>query len=204
MTASSPPPHAQPPTVSSLVDVLTAVEEIEDVGALTGAHAPEWLQRLDIPKGWRLIGLADNPQVPLARLVLRGPLDDGSWEGTETISVFGYTGWPTFYGVLSNAAGTLRCLGATNIVTKVLPIPPTRWTAALRSSGAALIGDRRVWMQQSNYVAGSDKPHAGRLLVHSIFVDARCRARLAKDITQMSDAVHQGFVATLSNEHRTC
>lgn len=202
MTAS-PPPQWQSVATSSLVDVLTEDEEIEDVGALTGNHVPGWLQRLSIPQGWRLVELSGKPEVPLARMAVYGPRDDGGWEATETIGVFGYTGWPVFYELLRNAAGTLRALDATDIAAKVLPIPPTRWAAALRSNGTALIGGRRVWIQQTNFVAGSERPHAGLLIVHSIFVDDACRGRLAADIAQMSDAVYQGFVATLSNGHRT-
>jgi hypothetical protein len=74
----------------------------------------------------------------------------------------------------------------------------------VRSSGIALIGDRSVWIQQSNYVTGSEQPHAGRLIVHSLFVDTACRDRLAEDIVQLSNGVYQGFVNALSNEHRAC
>jgi hypothetical protein len=185
------------------VDVLIDDEDIEDVGALSGAQVPRWLQQLDIPEGWQLVELSDKPEVPLARMVVHGPRHDGGWEAADTISVFGYTGWPVFYEVFSNAAGTLHDLGAADIVTKVLPVPPTQWTAALRSSGTAVIGGRSVWVQQSNYVAGSEQPHAGRLIVHSVFVDAARHAGLADDITQMSNAVYQGFVAALFNEHRS-
>ena len=80
---------------------------------------------------------------------------------------------------------------------------PTQWAVALRSSATALIGERRVWVQQSNYVAGSEQPHAGRLIVHSVFVDPTCRDRLAGDIAEMNDAVYQGFVATLTTMHPT-
>jgi hypothetical protein len=164
---------------------------------------PEWLHRLDTPQGWQLVELSDTPHVPLARMAVYGPRDNGGWEAAETISVFGYTGWPMFYEVLRNTAGTLRTLGASDIVTKVLPVPPVLWTVAVRSSCTALIGGRDVWAQQSNYAAGSEQPHAGRLIVHSIFAETASRARLAGDIPRLSDAVYRGFVATLSNENRT-
>lgn len=203
MTASSPSPQGPPLSASSLVDVLVEDEDIDDVGALSGAQVPGWMQQLGIPRGWQLVKLSDNPQVPLARMLVHGPRDDGGWDATETIIVFGYTGWPAFYEVYRNAAGTLRAFDATDIVTKVLPIPPRQWAAALRSSGTALIGERSVWTQQSNYVAGSERPRAGRLIVHSVFVDAASHARLAEDIVQLSNAMYQGFVAALSNQQRT-
>jgi hypothetical protein len=188
---------------SSLVDVLFADEEITNIGALTGAQVPEWLRKLDIPQGWQLVELSDSPEVPLARMAVYGPRADGGWEAAETINVFSYSGWPTFDEVFRNAAGTLQALGAAAIITKVLPIPPTQWAAAMRSSGTAPIGERRVWVQQSNYVAGSEQLNAGRLTVHSVFVDPACRDRLGGDIAEMCDAVYQGFVATLTAAHRT-
>jgi hypothetical protein len=197
MNPSLPPPQGQLFTASSLADVLYADEDIEDVGALRGNQAPEWLYRLPMLVGWQRVELSDKPAVPLVRMAMHGPRGDGGWAGAETISVFGYTGWPTFNEVLRNADGTLRTLGAVDIVTKVLPVPSARWVAALRSSGTALIDGRCVWAQQSNYVAGSEQPHAGRLVVHSIFIDDLYRSRLVADIAQMSNAVYHGFVAAV-------
>jgi hypothetical protein len=135
-------------------------------------------------------------------MAVLGPRADGGWEAAETISVFSYTGWPTVDQVFRNAASTLRALGASDIVTKVLPVPPTQWAAALRSTATALVGERRVWVQQSNFVDGSEQQNAGRLTVHSVFVDPSCRDRLAEDIAQQSGAVYEGFVAAL-NKQRT-
>lgn len=203
MSGSFPPPQELPQAASSVVDVLLADEEIEDVGALTDSQVPGWLHRLGTPQGWQLVELSDKLHVPLARMAVYGPRDDGGWEAAETVSVFGYTGWPMFCEVLRNAAGTLRALDAAGIVTKVLPVPLIQWTVAVRSSGTAVIGGRDAWAQQNNYVTGSEQPHAGRLIVHSIFAETASRARLAGDITRLSDAVYRGFVATLSNENRT-
>jgi hypothetical protein len=204
MSASSPSPRWRPLPSSSVVDALYEDEDIENVVALTGAEIPEWLQRLSIPVNWELVGLPDVPDQLIARMAVCGPLGNGEWEAADTISVFGYTGWPAFYDVFHNADRTLRGLNATGIAVRVLPVPQIQWTAAVRSSGIALIGDRSVWIQQSNYVTGSEQPHAGRLIVHSLFVDTACRDRLAEDIVQLSNGVYQGFVNALSNEHRAC
>jgi hypothetical protein len=201
MSASSPSPQWQLLSASSLVDVLNQDEDIEDVVPLSGAEVPGWLQRLSIPRGWQLVELPDIPDLPLTRIAVCGQRGNGEWEAADTISVFGYTGWPVFYDVFRNADRTLRDLNATGIAVKVLPIPPIQRTAALRSSGTALIGDRSVWVEQSTYVAGSEQPHAGRLIVHNIFADNTCRGRLEADMAKMSDAVYQGFVATLDNQH---
>jgi hypothetical protein len=202
MSGSSPSPHWRPLPSSSLVDAFYEDEDIEDVVALSGAEVPEWLQRLSIPMNWQLVGLPDVPDQLIARMAVCGPLGNGEWEAADTISVFGYTGWPVFYDVFHNADRTLRDLNATSVGVQVLPVPPIQWTAAVRSSGIAPIGDRSVWVQQSNYVAGSEQPHAGRLIVHSVFVNDASRARLADDIANMSDAVYKGFVAAITKAHR--
>jgi hypothetical protein len=198
----SQPPQGPIVAASSLVDVLLADEDIEDVGALRVDQVPEWLNRLPILSGWQQVDVSDKPTVPLARMAVHGPRSDQGWAAADTISVFGYTGWPVFNEVLRNASGTLRNLGAVDIATKVLPVPPARWVAALRSSGTSRIGDRRVWVQQSNYVAGSEEAHAGRLIVHSIYVDDQNFSELTADITQLSNAVYQEFVTAVRSEPR--
>lgn len=207
-------PEWQSSAASSMAEVLEFEEdngfEIKDVIALAGDRVPDWLRRLGIPQGWELMPQSDEAEVPLARVAVQGPRDDGGWEATETISIFEYTGWPEFLDVLHKSAGTLRALSVANIVTKVLPVPSRRWTAAVRSSGVALIGGKpiwapngnAVWVQQTTFAEGSLEPHAGRLIVHSVFVDAVCRARLGADVAQLSDAVYQGFIASISAGHQ--
>lgn len=197
MSTSSPSPRWRPLPSSSIVDVLYEDENVEDVVALSGAATPEWVQRSSIPMNWQLVRLPDVSNHLTARMAVCGPLGDEQWEAAETISAIGFTGWPSFYDVFRNADRTLHGLDATGIATRVLPVPPIQWAAAVRSSGIAVIGDRSVWVQQSNYIAGSEHPHAGRLIVHSLFVDSACRDRLADDINQLSEAVYQGYLAAL-------
>ncbi|ORA22398.1 hypothetical protein BST12_09520 [Mycobacterium angelicum] len=170
--------------------------------ALSGAEIPEWLRQLSVPAEWQLVQLPDNAEQPMARMAVRGLRGDGEWEAADSISVFGYTGWPVFYDVFHHADGMLRALAATGITVKALPVPPIERTAAMRSSGTVLTDDQSVWIQQSHYLAGSEALHASRLIVHTLFVDAASRARLAEDIIQLSDAVYQGFIATVLKEFR--
>jgi hypothetical protein len=135
MSTSSPSPQWRPLPSSSLVDVLYADEDIEDIVALSGASTPEWLQRLSVPMNWQLVGLPDVPDQPTARMAVCGPLGKGEWEAADTISVFGFTGWPAFYDVFRNADRTLRRLNASAIAVQVLPVPAIQWVAAVRSSG---------------------------------------------------------------------
>lgn len=198
MTVLPPPKQGQALVTSSLLDVLAEDDEITDVVTLKGVHLPQGLQEMDIPQGWQRVAPPEDPAVPLARMTVYGPREDGGWQAAETLSVFGYTGWPYFDELVRHADHTLRDLDATDITTKVLAIPPTRWAAALRSSGTALLGGREVWIQQSNYVAGFDQPHAGRLIIHTVFVNAEHRGQLASHITRMSDAVQQWFIASIA------
>jgi hypothetical protein len=203
MSTSSPSPRWRPLPSSSLIDVLVEDEDIEDVIPLSGPEVPRWLNRLSIPVGWQLVELPDGADPALARLAVCGPRGNGEWEAADTINVFGYTGWPVFYDLFHNADRILRDLNATSIAVQALPVPPVQRAAALRCSGTATIGDRSVWVQQSNYVAGSELPNASRLIVHSMFVDSACRARLTEDATQLGDAVYQGYVAALLSDNRT-
>jgi hypothetical protein len=203
MSTSSPSSRWRPLPSSSLIDVFVEDADIEDVIPLSGPAVPRWLNRLSIPADWQLVELPDGADPALARLVVCGPRGNGEWEAADTISVFGYTGWPVFYDLFHNADHMLRELNATGIAVQVLPVPPIQRAAALRCNGTATIGDRSVWVQQSNYVAGSELPNASRLIVHSMFVDSECRARLAEDATRLSDAVYQGYVAALLSDSRT-
>jgi hypothetical protein len=194
MSASSPSPGWRSLPSSSLVDALDEDEDIDDVVALSGAAAPEWLMQLSVPTNWQLFRLPETLEQAPARMAVFGPLGNGEWQAADTINVVGFTGWPTFYDVYRNADRALRGLDSRDIAVKVLPVPPIQWTAAVRSVGVALVSDRSVWIQQTNYVAGSDLPHASRLTVHTILVDSARREQLAEDINQSSDAVYQGFI----------
>jgi hypothetical protein len=202
VTTSSPPPRWQPLPSSSIVETLYEDEDIDDVVALTGPAAPEWLKQLTIPTNWHLLRLPDGPEQTLARIAVFGPLGNGEWQAADTINITGFTGWPTFYDVYHSADSALRGLRSTDIATRALPVPPIQWTAAMRSCGTALFGDRSVWLQQSHYVAGSDQPHASRLTVHTIVVDSALQEQLAENTTHLSDEVYHGFLSALSEERR--
>lgn len=203
MSTPSPSPRWRSLPSSSIVDALYEDEDIEDVVALAAAAAPEWLKQLRIPTNWQLLELPEAPEQVLARMAVSGPLGNGEWEVADTISVTGFTGWPAFYDVFRNADRMLRTMGSTGIAVRALPVPPIQWTAALRSSGVAIVGDRSVWVQQTNYVAGSERPHASRLTVHTIFVDSARQEQLADNIAQLSDEVYRGFINALTKERHT-
>ena len=198
MTTFSPSPRWQPLPPSSILDALREDEDIEDIVSLSGAAAPEWLRQLSIPTGWQVLGLPEAPEQLLARMAVFGPVGDGEWEAADTINVTGFTGWPAFYDVYHCADSALRAMDSTDIAVKALRVPPLQWTAAVRSSGTATFGDRSVWLQQSHYVAGSERPHASRLIVHTILADSARREQLAENIAQLTDEVYRRFVDALT------
>lgn len=120
-----------------------------DVTPLVDAGAPEWLQHLDIPPGWRRIEPLAGQRDALARLLVAGPRPDGGWEAAETLRVVAYTGYAAFHDVADNAARTLRDLGASAISSRLLRIPPQRWAMAVRGEGLVSLGVRPVLMRQS-------------------------------------------------------
>ena len=188
---------------SSMVDVLAAQEDVDgealirDIAPLVGADAPEWLQHLVIPPGWTRIEPPAGQRDALARLLVAGPRPDGGWEAAETLRVVAYTGYAAFHDVADNAARTLRDFGASAISSRVLRIPPQRWVVAVRGEGVASLGARPVLMRQSNYLAGSEEPGAGRLIVHNLLVDTAALPRWSADMDRLSAAVQDGFVTSL-------
>ncbi len=202
MSTSSPSPRWRTLPSPSIVDSLHEDEDIEDVVVLSGAVAPEWLEQLSIPTNWQLLDLPANPGQALARIVVFGALGNGEWEAADMISVTGFTGWPAFYDVYRSADSVLRALDSTDIEVRALPVPPLQWTAAVRSSGTAIFGDRSVWLQQSHYIAGSERPQASRLIVHTILADSARQEQLADNIIHLSDQVYDGFLSTLTKERR--
>jgi hypothetical protein len=201
MSSSSLPPRWRSLPSPPVVDALRVDDDIEDVVALTGAATPNWLNRLRIPTGWEVLGLPEAPEQAITRMAVFGPLGNDEWEAADTIGVTGFTGWPSFYDVYRNADRVLRSLGSSRIEVKALPVPPFQWTAAVRSSGTALIGDGSVWIQQSNYVAGSEKPHASRLIVHTMLVNAEKQKARVHDISRLSADVYNAFIDALSARH---
>jgi hypothetical protein len=181
----------------SIAQIIAADEYVTDLLPLTGEQVPAWIRQLPGAPDWQLLTPGHDTSTALARLAVCGWRDDGGFDGTETISVFTFTGIPLFAEMVRNAARPLRDLDASDITTRVLDVPPGPGRLAMRSSGVLSVIGRRVWGQYSFYLAGSEQPRAGRLIEHQLFIDAQQRERLSGDITALTDAVHRGFVTTL-------
>jgi hypothetical protein len=79
--------------------------------------------------------------------------------------------------------------------TGIAPTDPD--ISAVRSSGYLSAAGRRIWAQYSTYLAGSPGPGQSVVIEHVVFTDAGCRARLRDDIAELSDTVHEAFLARL-------
>ena len=60
---------------------------------------------------------------------------------------------------------------------------------------------RRIWIQLTNYVAGSNQPHAGLLIVHTLYVAERVRPELANDIAVLTGTVQYTFSVLATAGH---
>jgi hypothetical protein len=155
--------------------------------------APRWLAQLGLPAGWQIGHLANNPIEP-SRIAVCGQQPDGGWDGCETISVFRFTGIPPDDVVRDNADRTLRDLAAVGITRALVDTTDLPGSLAGRSSGSFQITGRWVWAQYSTYVYGSTEPSQGRLIEHTIFVEAGSQARLGSDAAELTSAVYRAFV----------
>lgn len=189
---------------SSLLDALA--DEfcgVDDLVAFTGAETPRWVNQLAAPPHWHKAEFpnAETAIVAPARTLAWGPRSDGGWEATDTVEVYGYTGLPSFGDVLDSTARSLRDLGAQDVRTRMLAMPATPGVAAERSTGLVAIDGRRIWIQLTNYIAGSNEPHAGLLIVHTLYVAERFYHELANDIAVLTGSVQDTFIALATARH---
>jgi hypothetical protein len=179
-------------SVSSVAAVLT--QYLGVITPLGFRYRPAWLRELGTPAGWQIAQLADRTYEP-ARIAVTGQHPDGSWDGCETISAFGFTGFPPKHAVHDNADRTLRDLGATEITIQRVDESFLGGAVAVRSSGYFAAAGLWMWAQYSTYVLGSSEPSQGRLIEHTVFIDSGCQARLSDDVARLTQAVHQALAA---------
>jgi hypothetical protein len=185
---------------SSLVEAMTDEDYgVTDLMALTGASTPAWIHGLPVPRHWYPLELPEaKVAVPPARVLVRGPRTAGGWEATDTLSVYGFTGCPAFSIVLDSTARSLHELAAQDIATRMLAIPSGPGLAAERSTATLAVEGRRIWVQLTNYLAGSDHTHAGRLIVHSVYIDAERLSELADDVRGLTHTIQDRFLALVT------
>jgi hypothetical protein len=182
--------------LAALSSVAAAIaSEVGEVILLRAERTPNWLTNLGVPPGWEIRHLVDRTVEP-SRIAVCGRRPDGGSDGSETISVFGFTGIPSEGVVRNNADCTLRDLAAVGIVTQSVDTPALPAAIAMRSSGYFEVAGLRLWAQYSIYVIGSEMPGEGRLIEHAVFVEAGCQARLSGDVAELTQAVYRALAAT--------
>ncbi|CAM3793138.1 hypothetical protein H7J08_00760 [Mycobacterium frederiksbergense] len=190
-----PDRHRHPPAV---IDAITPY--ISDLQLISPQDRPDWLAQIAAP--WQIAQLNADSVQP-TRTAVTGARSDGGWDGCETVIVYRFTGTPPCAVIITNNDCTLRGLGAESPTTHPLTAPVGAGRCAVRSSGYFTAAGRRMWAQYSTYVTCSDAPDGAWLTLHGLFVSADARTRLRDDVTALSDALHEAFLATVNAEAST-
>jgi hypothetical protein len=169
---------------------------VTDLALIGPDELASWLAALPVPTGWQ-IGRAENSPVQPTRTIVHCRDSLSGWDACETINVFRFNGAPPHDIVRSNADRTLRAGGAHHITIRPLPTPANATITAVQSSGyLTLANQQSIWAQYSTYIADDDTQ--GLLIEHGIFTVSDRRADLRDDITELSNAVHDAFVSTMT------
>jgi len=161
--------------------------EVADLAPVTTVRLPEWMQRLPLPTGWRVVPSENGPPQP-TRTAVHGPDSGGQMDGCETVSVFRFEGRPPDSDVLALAGQTLRELGADSITTRRLIFPEPQ-AVAVRSSGFLNLPGRRSWLQYTGYLLNPQPPAPGVLVEQNILTISADKDRLHHSITELSNTI---------------
>ena len=187
---TSPPPS---PVVSSLAEEVRRYVGSIDLVRADGLSYR--LPGLSVPAGWTVVPTLPGP-APVTRMALcRMTPEQTAWGGCEVIALYQFTGSVPEDVVHDSADRTLRDLAAQNVRRYNITLPPIPGARAVRSSGSFVLGGRWVWGQFANYVVNTGA--VGGLVEHSLLVRAPRRARLARDIGELTEGVYQSLVASL-------
>jgi hypothetical protein len=184
----------RPAAVSSVIAVVG--RHVSDLTPVPGEELAMSLPGLSIPWGWR-IGHPENSPVLPTRVAVCGRDSGPGWDACEIINAFRFTGFVPESHVRENADCALRDLRASSVTSYPLTAPSQPGIAAVRGSGYFDLVGRRIWAQYSTYVQSAETRGLGLFIEHCIFVDSDSRARLRDDIVELSDAVHEAFLAVI-------
>ncbi len=187
----------------SLVDVVRT--RVPDLTLLNGQQLPGWLKALPAPPpGWAL-GRIDADQAP-TRITLHRNAGDPSWDGCEVINLFAFTGLLSREVVHADIACTLNAVGAHNISTHPLFVPPGLDATAALASGEFALRGKRVWARYTAYLAqrpassvarGHEEGQRGVLVEHNTFVTAEALPRLQPEVLKTGDATYKALISAL-------
>ena len=186
---------SQPP---SLVVSSVAEEVRRHVGSISlvpAAGLKYWLPGLDVPAGWAVAPALSDPARMTRMSLCRLTPEKAAWDGCEVIALYQFAGSVPEQVVRDSADRTLRDLDAINVVQDPATLPPAIRGNAVRSSGTFVLGDGWLWGQFANYII--DTGVIGGLVEHSVLVRAPLRARLVRDIGELTESVYRSLVASL-------
>jgi hypothetical protein len=164
------------------------------------SEIPWWIRDLDVPSGWLRGRYTGTDTERPWRISVCGPQSDGGWDACETLTVFGYTGYPPANVLFSHADYALRALDSIDVVNRILVAPTLNGSSAVRSSGYLTAGGLLIWVQCNYYAIGSEAPGQGQLIEQCLFAEVGHRPRFASAIDGLADAVLRSFVAVTNGQ----
>jgi hypothetical protein len=192
-----------PQAVPSVVDVVR--NYVPDLTLLNGEQLPAWLPTLPTPpRGW-VLGRVDTDPAP-TRIALHRNVADPTWDGCEVVNFFEFTGSLPREVVHANTACTLQGVGADNITTELLFVPPDLNATAAVATGEFSMGGKGVWARYTAFLAqepagslarGDRQNQRGVLVEHNSFVTAEALPRLQRELLQTGDAFCQALISAL-------
>jgi hypothetical protein len=153
-----------------------------------------------------VLGRIDADQAP-TRIALHRNATDPGWDGCEIVNVFAFTGLVPPEVVQAETACSLQGVGADNVSTELLFVPPGLNAIAAVATGEFSMGGKRVWARYSAFlaqeppspVARGDQPgRRGMLVEHNTFVTGESLPRLQRELLQTGDAFYQAIIAALT------
>lgn len=197
------------PSVRAVPSLVDAVRNYApDLRLLNDQELPAWLPELPTPPpGW-VLGRIDAAQAP-TRIALHRNATSPAWDGCEIVNFFTFAGSVPPEVVHADTACTLHAVGADNISTQLLFVPPGLDVTAALATGEFIMGGKHVWAQYAAYLAQEPAGAAGRgdeqrgvLLEYNTFVTAEARPRLQSEVLQTGDAFHEELISALRDASR--
>lgn len=181
--------------ISGLIDIVGRC--VTNVTLASGQDLGIWLPGLGPPpNGWSTANVA-NHRTP-TRIAVHGN-QSGDWDACEIINMWAFTGRLSAGTITANIACTLNSVGAENIISSPVQLPPSACSFDVTSasaegdftlSGQAVHGRYLAVLVQGGTDRNNDKSlPRGALLEHNTFTSARANSSVLRDLECMSDAV---------------
>jgi hypothetical protein len=195
---TNPTSQDLPVAVSSVAEEIR--RKIGPIALVPTESLPYWLPGLSLPAGWT-IATTPTGVLPATRIAVRRFTEQAAWDGCEVIALYQFAGTVPAQVVHDSADRSLHDLAAYNLQHHTVTPRAIPGATAVRSSGSFSLAGRSIWGQFTNYVVNTGL--SGGLVEHSILVEARRRARLARDISALTDHVHRSLLTSIAAGQRS-